>query len=64
MKATVYWKDWMTGKRYQKTFVVEQNEPNHILNIARKNCYLGADDYVTNIKCGRYIFEWNGKPNW
>lgn len=63
MKATIKWKDGFTGKRYQKTFEVEKNEPNHIANLARKNCYLGAMDYITTIKCGRYIYEWNGTPN-
>lgn len=64
IKATIKWKDGWTGKRYQKTFEVKQNEPNHIVNKARDKGYLGKMDIITTIKCGRYLYEWNGLPNY
>lgn len=64
MKATIKWKDGYTGKRYQKTFEVEKNEPNYIVNIARDRAYMGAMDIITTIKCGRFIYEWHGLPNY
>ena len=64
MKATIKWKDTYNNKRYQKTFEVEKNEPNYIVNKARDNAYLGAMDYITTIHCGRYCYEWNGEPNY
>lgn len=63
MKATIYWKDCFNGKRHQKTFEVTENEPNSIVRLARQHCYLGRHDYVTAIKCGRYIYEGYGEPS-
>ncbi len=63
MKATIKWKSCWSGKRYQKTFEVEKNEPNYIVNMARKNCYMGREDFITTIKCGRTEYQWFGLPN-
>ena len=56
LKATIYFKCWSDGKRHQKTFFVEKNEPCHIVRKARNMKYLGYNDYVTSIKCGRYNY--------
>ena len=64
LKATVKWKDWFTKKRYQKTFKVDKNEPNRIVEIARKCGYMGAEDYIYSIKCGRYEYLNYGTSEW
>lgn len=72
MKATIKWvyrkydrfTERTITKRYQKTFEVEKNEPNYIVDKARDNCYLGAEDFITTIKCGRYEYQWFGYPNY
>lgn len=56
MKARIRWKCWANGKRYQKTFEVDKNEPNYIVRRARELHYLGQNDYVIDIKCGRYLY--------
>lgn len=63
MKAIIKWKD-NNNKKHQKTLGVIKNEPNHIVNLARDNGYLGKTDYITTIKCGRTEYQWMGRPNY
>ena len=57
MKARIRFKSWVDGNaRRQKTFEVDKNEPNYIVRRARELKYLGYNDYVIDIKCGRTLY--------
>lgn len=61
MKAKVSYKDICTGNRRTKTIEVEKNEPNAIIRkfveVAKESKYT----HISQIKCGRYVYEWNSE---
>ena len=60
MKAVVRYED-DNRKVRQKTLQVTVNEPNAILTEFLKVMHLPRRTWVKTIKCGRYIYEWNGR---
>lgn len=58
MKATIKFKE--EGRMKQKTMEVQQNEPNSIVREFIKATKKNKFTFITTIKCGLTIYEWNG----
>ena len=60
MKAKIYYKDFVTQKRRVKTIEVPKNEPNEIIREFVRITKVSRFTYITNVKCGRYDYQWKG----
>ena len=61
MKATVKFKD--NGAYRQKSFEVEKSEPNAIVKKFIEITRLPKYTYITIVKCGNRVYQWNGDAN-
>lgn len=59
MKATVKYTS-REGKARQKTFEVEKNEPNGIVQKFIQVTNESKSTYVKTIKCGNKLYMWEG----